>query len=216
MKNISVLFVSLILPAIIAGCSATTTEYAAKGAATGAISASFVGAMTDLIVDGRVNTYRLSRNLVGGAIAGGVAGGMAGAQKEEATEKKAAAQQASYAAAPDKDVTDAEIEALIKEIGPDNVDALKALVLCRHEEAFHIALKTSRSEDPDYREAGLIIQALTDRDRDNTAGIERVLPEVVALNGNIEDVEAAKQGLEDIYNVLIDERKIQGLNPVCL
>ena len=211
-KNALIIFV---LSMVMDGCTATTTEYAAKGAAAGAVSASLVGAMTDLIVDGRVNTYRLSRNMVGGAIAGGIAGGIAGSQQEAAAREKAGARKTEQTSVPATDKSEAEIEALAKQIGPDNLNALKALVQCRHEDAFRTALQTSGSDNTDFREAGLIIQALVDRDRGNTAGVDRILPEVIAMNDELGDMATAQLGLEDIYNVLQDERKVQGLDVTC-
>lgn len=201
----------LVLSMVMAGCTATTAEYAAKGAAAGAVSASLVGAMTDLIVDSRVITYRLSRNMVGGAIAGGIVG----SQQEVAAREKAGTRKTEQTSVPATDKSEAEIEALAKQIGPDNLNALKALVQCRHEDAFRTALQTSGSDNTDYREAGLIIQALVDRDRGNTAGVDRILPEVIAMNDELGDMATAQLGLEDIYNVLQDERKVQGLDVTC-
>ncbi len=215
MKNLKISFIFLVSFLLLAGCTATTAEYAAKGAAAGAVSASFIGAMTDLIVDGRVNTYRLSRNMVGGAIAGGIAGGVAGSQAEKTAVEKANAREMEKTLILETEESDDEAESLEKSIGPDNVNALKSLVQCRHEDAFRKALQTARSENPEYREAGLIVQALVDRDRGNTAGVDRVLPEVISMNDELEDMTSARQGLDSIYIILQDERRIQGLDVAC-
>ncbi len=215
MRNWKISFIMFVSFLLLAGCTATTAEYAAKGAAAGAVSASFIGAMTDLIVDGRVNTYRLSRNMVGGAIAGGIAGGVAGSQAEEAAVEKATAREMERTPILETEESADEAESLEKSIGRENVNALKALVQCRHEDAFRKALQTSRSENPEYREAGLIVQALVDRDRGNSAGVDRVLSEVIAMNDKLEDITSARQGLDDIYIILQDERRIQGLDVAC-
>ncbi len=194
-------------------CGPKSAEYGVKGAAGGAVSASFVGAVTDLIVDGEVNTYRLTRNAVGGAVAGGTAGAIVGHQQDKAdTAQDKAAEQAVTSGAT---ATDAEVEALRKKIGPDNVNGLKQLVKCKHEDAYRIGLGTARSDNMNYKEAGLVLQALVDKDRGNMDGANRVLPELVEMSAKLADLSAAQKGLEDLHQILIDERRVQGMNPTC-
>ena len=75
---------AVLLTILFSACGPKSAEYGVKGAAGGAVSASFVGAVTDLIVDGEVNSYRLTRNMVGGAVAGGTAGAIVGHQQDKA------------------------------------------------------------------------------------------------------------------------------------
>ena len=111
--------VSLTAGLCLAGCAQTTVEHAAGGATVGAVSASFVGAVTDLIVDGKVNSYRLSRNMVGGAVAGGVAGGVAGHKKAKAEEAARAKQEQQVPSGL------AELE---QTVGSDNMRSLQNLL----------------------------------------------------------------------------------------
>jgi len=42
-----------------------------------------------------------------------------------------------------------------------------------------------------------------------------VLPEVIAMNDKLEDMTSARQDLDNIYIILQDERRIQGLDVAC-
>ena len=213
MPNFSKMLVVVLSLYAMTACGPKSAEYGTKGAAGGAVAGSFVGAMTDLIVDGRVDTYRLKRNAVGGAVAGGTAGAIAGHQQDKADVQKAeAAEQAVTSGAA---ATDSERQALQQKIGKENTQALQALVQCRHEEAYRIGLGTARSDNTDHKEAGLIIQALVDRDRGNMDGANRVLPEIVEMNKKLADLTDAQKGLENLHQILVDERKVQGINPSC-
>lgn len=209
MFKVSLTFTGFVLTAFLAGCSSTAVEHAAGGAAAGAVSATFVGAMTDLIVDGRINTYRATRAAVGGAVAGGTAGAIAGQAKHEAEEKRKAEQAAREA--------DAGPSAgdLAKEIGADNVKALSQLVQCRHEEAYRLALMTARQDNRKYQEVGLALQALVDRDRGNSEGEDRAVRAFVERSDELDDMAVAKAELEKLHELLRDERRVQGKNPEC-
>ena len=74
---------------------------------------------------------------------------------------------------------------------------------------------TARSDNPDYKETGLVLQAMVDRDRGNMDGVNQVLPEIVKMNDKLVDLAAAQKGLEDLQKMLVDERKIQGKSPTC-
>lgn len=202
----------LFLLVILGGCSATSAEYGAKGAAAGAVSASFVGAVTDLIIDGKVDSSRLERNLVGGAVAGGTAGAVAGYKKDKAAEQKNKTTTAQPVKVAD---SNAENEALEQKIGQQNVAGLNALVACQHEAAYRIAIQTAGSENADHSLAGLILQAMVDNDRRNTEGVARLLPKIVETSDKVNDLSAAQNGLEKLQQKLTDERQIQGLSPVC-
>ena len=185
---------AFLLAGITNGCS-TTGQHAAGGAAAGAVGSSLLGALTDLIVDGEVNTYRLQRNLVGGALAGGVAGAAHGSRVEAAQ----AAQQ-STAVSTEK----------IPDIGADNMAALEALITYQHQAAYTKALKTSRSQNRNEKEAGLAIRALIDADRGNGDASREALQEFVAFDGKI-TASGAATGLKELQRELADERKIRGI-----
>jgi len=185
------------------GCTTNTVTGAAEGATVGAVSASFVGALTDLVVDGRVNTYRLQRNLVGGAIAGGAAGAFAGSAKDRAVAQREPTR--PQAASPDADAE------LISQIGKDNYEALVDLLNSRHETAYRKTLISAKSDNKPYRLSALAIQALIDRDRNDEAGMVASLQQFVAEDDEIKDFDEAKGELEVLHQELLDERRIRGI-----
>lgn len=205
MVRMMICFLGLTLGLFFLGCSGKTAEYSAKGAAMGAVSASLVGAVTDLIIDGRVNTHRLERNIVGGAVAGGIAGGVAGHSKD-----KAEKQQNESSAPPSDDYAKLE-----KEIGPRNIAGLERLINCSHKEAFAVGLETEKSDKPAYSEAGLILQILVDHDRNNQERVASGITRLLQVNDKIGDKETAMKELEALSSALKDERKIHGRNPDC-
>lgn len=209
-KILYVMMAGLFSVSNLIGCSSTAVEHAAGGAAAGAVSASFVGAMTDLVVDGRVNTYRFARNATAGAIAGGVAGGISGQAKHEAQEKQKQAQQA--ATAPPAPAADAD---LAKKIGSENVQGLSNLIQCRHEEAFRIGMRTAQSDKREVMEAGIALQALVDKDRGIMDGADRAVQAFVDRSSELNDVATAKSELNKLHDMLKDERRVQGLSPEC-
>jgi len=188
------------------GCSQKSAEYGAKGAAVGAIGAGMVGALTDLIVDGRVNPYRLQRNMVGGAIVGGAAGAAAGHNVDE-KEKQAARN--NEIKASDKN------EKFRKKIGDTNYKALESLIFCHHEEAFRLTLKSVNSSQADHELAAYVIQALIDKDRNNSSGVKHALEAFIAKDEQIKSIDAASRELDKLYLQLQDERRIDGKNPTC-
>lgn len=178
------------------GCS--SVKMGAGGAAAGAASAGFLGAVTDLIVDGSVNTDRLERNLVSGALAGGTAGAVAGARKD---------QQQAAAKPPKPTEPDQE---MIKKIGNKNHDALVSLINYRHEDAYRMAVKGGDTKNQEHQEASYAIRALIDKDRGNADGMADALNSFVELDGDVGQADAQK-GLNDLHQGLEDERKAQGV-----
>jgi len=212
-RGLEILVVLVCTYVIVTGCSSTSVEYGAKGAVGGAVSASFVSAMTDLIVDGRVDTYRMSRAAAAGAVVGGTAGAMAGqAQYEQQKEQEV---QAEKEAARKSAQADTSVQALEAEIGKQNVQGIWELVQCNHEEAYRIGLSTARADEKQIMEAGIILQALVDRDRGNTDGMDRALQSFVEQSSEVDDVQTAKAELETLHGMLMDERKVHGLAPAC-
>lgn len=195
------LLAALIL--VFAGCSQKSAEYGAAGAATGAIGAGMVGALTDLIVDGKVNPYRLKRNVVSGAIAGGMTGAAAGHQAEQ--------RQQTAKAEP----TSSGNNRLRKRIGEQNYHALELLVHCQHKEAYALALKSAKSDMLNYELGAYAVQALIDKDRGNSEGVQRAIEAFIAKDDKITTVSKAREELDKVYQSLQDERRIEGLNPNC-
>ncbi len=191
---------------IFSGCSQKSTEYGAAGAASGAIGASMVGALTDLIVDGEIDPYRLQRNMVSGAIVGGAAGAVAGHQVDKQAEK---------AAAKPEPASSSEDEDLKNMIGATNYQALGQLISCQHDEAFRLTLESARSSDLDHELAAYAIEALIDTDRGNEEGKVRALEAFIAKDDKIRSLEVAERELKKLYERLQDERRIRGKSMTC-
>ncbi|WP_394151242.1 hypothetical protein [Vibrio maritimus] len=189
---------------LLVGCGANTTQGAAEGAAVGAVSAGMLGALTDLIVDGEVDTYRLSRNVTAGALAGGTAGAIDGYSKDQQVEAQQAAQSAPPA--PSKPAL---------EFGPDVETSIGALVACQHDDAYRAALKAEQASQQSYKEAGVAMQALIDYDRGNTQGVDRAVDKYVKLSSTMNDANQAKTQLEALHKELQQEREIAGSAPTC-
>ncbi|MGR5284289.1 hypothetical protein ACP3V5_03140 [Vibrio maritimus] len=198
------LLASAIAASLLVGCGANTTQGAAEGAAVGAVSAGMLGALTDLIVDGEVDTYRLSRNVTAGALAGGTAGAVDGYAKDQQAEAK----QASESAPPPPAKPTLEF-------GPDVESSVTALIACQHDDAYRAALRAEEASQQSYKEAGVAMQALIDYDRDNTEGVDRAVSKYVKLSSSMNDVNQAKVQLEALHKELQQERQIAGSAPNC-
>lgn len=206
MKTRNTIFtVSLAMAVLLAaaGCSTNMFKKGAGGAAAGAASSAFLGAITDLIVDGSVNTYRLERNLVSGAIAGGAAGAAVGASQDR---QKAQAAQAAKPTPPPEPGKEA-----IAEIGRDNYEALVALISYRHEDAYRKAVKGGKSKNPQHQEASYVIRALVDKDRGKADGVADALASFLELDTSVKNEAEARKGLDELYQGLEEERKAQGV-----
>jgi hypothetical protein len=200
MKTISSILLALIFVLTITGCTSNMLGKGAGGAAAGAFSASFIGAATDLILDGKVNPDRLARNAVGGAIGGGMAGAAVGHQQDVKASQKAA-----------RDAARREDSELKKKIGQDNYNALRALLNRQHAEAYRYTLAATDSKHRDVKAAAYATQALIDLDRGNAGGVSEALTAFIAIDDEINDLPAARQGLDQLHKELQQERKVQGI-----
>jgi hypothetical protein len=90
---------------------------------------------------------RAARGAVYGGAAGAVAGGISGSNAD----KQVQAQKQAQA----KSKQDADLEALKKEIGRPAYNGLAALAECQHDVTLEKAKKAQKSENPNYRVAGL-------------------------------------------------------------
>ena len=199
--------VALAATILASGCSSNMFSKGAGGAVAGAASASLLGALTDLVVDGRVNPYRLQRNLVGGAIAGGTTGAVVGHQQDVAKEQRRQARQQKEAASSQRD----KAKALGREIGDNNVNALADLLNYRHEDAYAKTLETVRSNKQHIQTAGYAIQAMIDDDRRNPEGVTEALEAFVAASSEVDNIKDARSGLTELMRQVSDERKVKGI-----
>ncbi|NOR57494.1 MAG: hypothetical protein GQ474_03115 [Sulfurimonas sp.] len=188
-------------------CSQKSAEYGTAGAVTGAVGAGMVGALTDLIIDGKVNPQRLQRNLVSGAIAGGATGAIIGQNEENKSKKK------EIASEPVTDHDDEE--KLKKKIGDDNYVGLEYLISCKHSDSYRMALKASKSSNITYELTAYALQALVDRDRNNASGETHALESFIAKDEKITSIDVARGELDKLYEQLQDERRIRGQNVSC-
>jgi hypothetical protein len=209
---------------LVAGCSTNVMSKSVGGAAAGAASAGLLGAVTDLIVDGRVNTYRLERNLVSGAIAGGVAGAAVGHQQDVAQARRVETETAVRAGTAPQPVVMAETvkaqtvaearrpdRELVDQIGKDNYQALTELLYYRHEDAYRQTLNSVKSSNQEHREAGYVIQAMIDDDRGNPAGVEQAVARFLEINETVGGAKEVQEGLEALGEALDEERKVKGI-----
>jgi hypothetical protein len=192
---------------LLSGCSTKSAEYGAKGAATGALGSSLVGALTDLIVDGEVDTYRLSRNMVGGAIAGGATGAIVGSRVENDKNKDIAIEKNKKS-----NTQDAQLR---NEIGTKNYQALELLVTCKHSDAYTLAIKEENSSNKEYKLAAIALEALIDKDRGNSDGVKSATQRYIALDDKIKNEKDATVELDKLYEKLKEQRRIQGMAQTC-
>ncbi|MFA0086710.1 hypothetical protein [Vibrio sp. 10N.261.51.F12] len=195
-------FVLTLLSTFLYGCGANTTQGAAEGAAVGAVSAGMLGALTDLIVDGEVDTYRLSRNVTAGALAGGTAGAVDGYSKDQQEEAKQAAQTVK----PAKPTLD---------FGPDVDASVNALVSCQYDAAFRSAIAAEKASQQSYQEAGVAMQALIDYDRNNASGVDVAVNKFVQISSSVDNAGDAKTQLASLHQELLQERQIAGKPAKC-
>jgi hypothetical protein len=178
------------------GCTTNMKQKAAGGAATGAVSAAFVGGVTDLILHGEISGDTLTRNLVGGAV-GGATAGAAIAHKEDKTAAQNAAKK--------------DADKLVDKIGEKNYDALNDLLNYRHAESYAKTLQTVKSGSKNEKETAYVIQALIDKDRGNAEGMQEAVSEFIKLRGSSQNKADAEKALRKLHNNLKEQRRIQGI-----
>jgi hypothetical protein len=205
LKKVSITAIMAIV--LFSGCSTKSAEYGAKGAATGALGSSLVGALTDLIVDGKVDTYRLSRNMVGGAIAGGATGAIVGSRVENDKNKDIKIEK--------NNTPNTQDEKLKSEIGAKNYQALELLVTCKHSDAYTLAIKEENSSNKEHKLAAIALEALIDKDRGNSDGVKSATKRYISLDDKIKNEKDANTELDKLYEKLKEQRRIQGISQTC-
>lgn len=178
------------------GCTTNMRQKAAGGAAVGAVSTAFVGGVTDLILHGEISGDTLTRNLVGGAV-GGATAGAAVAHKQD---KQAA-----------RDSAKKESAKLADKIGKQNYEALNDLLNYKHAEAYTKTLKVVKSGSKEEQEIAYVIQALIDKDRGNREGSQESVASFLKLKGGNQDKAKAETALNQLYDNIKEQRKIQGI-----
>jgi len=187
----------LIIVLTFSACSKKSVEYGTKGALAGGVGSAFVGALTDIVLDGKINSSTLTRNLVSGSIAGATTGAIVGSKSKKETKK--------VESKPKE-------ELMYKEkIGSENYTALKYLVECKYNESYRTTIKTENSSNKDYKLAAYAIQALNDKDRKNDIGVSQAISKFISLSDKIKTTDTAKIELDKLYSRLLNERRVRGI-----
>lgn len=203
MTFIRMIFISTIAVFLFAQLAACASDsYATKGAVRGAgqgAAAGAVGGLVSALVFGGDPLDRAARGAVYGGAAGAVAGGISGSR----VDKQVKAQQ------------DAELEALRRELGDDAFKALASLAECRHKRTLKNARKAQQSENPNYRVAGLWLEALNYADMKQQDRVDILLPVIVAEDWEIKSEAHAREATRDAVTELALIRKEYKLPQTC-
>jgi hypothetical protein len=207
-KVMLISIISVLMSAQLLGCA--SDSYAAKGAKQGATQGAVSGAVGGLVsalVFGGDPLERAARGAVYGGTVGAVAGGISGSNKD----KQVQAQRQAQA----KSEQDADLEALKKEIGRPAFNGLAALAECRHDVTLEKARKAQKSENPNYRLAGLWLEVLAYADSRQEEHASSLLPVVVKEDWDIKTQVQAEQAIQEALRELTDIRREFNLPPVC-
>ena len=198
----------------------TTPLFAAcksKGAQEGATQGALYGALgaaVSSVVWGRNDVLGdAARGAVVGATVGGVSGAVNESKRNEAQQRKAAqAQERSDLAQTNKDLTrrnrQLELEAqLLEELGPDNTEAVRLLVRCKHKEALVASRRSANSSDERFRSAGIWLEAVNAQDQRNLAAARALFPQLVKLDDQVETEEQAELIVLNLVTSLEDTRE---------
>jgi len=205
------LFVLIILTSLalqLSGCA--SDSYASRGAQQGAVqgaAAGAVGGLVSALVFGGDPLDRAARGAVYGGTIGAVSGGISGSNMD----KQVQAQKQAQA----KSEQDADLEALKKEIGRPAFNGLAALAECRHDVTLKKAKKAQKSDNPNFRLAGLWLEVLNHADLQQEEQVRRLLPVIVAEDWDIKTEAQAEQVTRESAAELITIRKELGLPLVC-
>lgn len=208
-----VFLILVLLTFPLCGCSQNTAKGAASGAAGGAAVSALGTLVTGLIFNDPDTGERVARSAVYGATVGTVAGTAAGAQQNAREAQKAQAPTRDNKEKPDiRNMTDEEFLAAV---GPYNFSATLALRDCDHDEARRLALKAFHSDNRDFREASLWIQALIASESQDKGALKNLHQQLAAYNPELGQAEKVRAGLRLLLDTLHDDRVQHGLPPTC-
>lgn len=214
-KSILSGFFCIFLCLQLSGCgSSHTAKGARQGAAQGA-AAGAVGGLISALVFGGDPIDRAARGAVYGGAAGAVAGGVSGSRVDKQAQAQSQSQAQSRKQVQTQAQQDAELEALRKEIGRPAFNGLAALAECRHQDSLEKAMKAQKSNNPNYRLAGLWLEALNYADMQRQNQVNELLPVIVKEDWNISSESEAKTATREAAAELITIRKDYDLPLVC-
>jgi hypothetical protein len=205
-----VILVCLLFTVTINACSQNVAQPTATGAAGGAAASTLGSLMAGLIFNDENTAERVARSAVYGATVGAAAGAAAGAQKVAEKEQ---------APTPDDSEKNAirnmNEEEFLKVVGPYNFSAGLALQDCNYDEARRLALKAFQSDNRDFREASLWLQAVIASETGNKEALKYLHQQLAAYNPELGQPDKAKAGLGLLIDILHEDRKQHGLAPTC-
>ena len=212
--SLSYLFYVIIISLCVqlSGCAGNSgaSKGAMRGAGQGA-AAGAVGGLVSALVFGGDPLDRAARGAVYGGAVGAVSGGIAGSNRD----KQIKAQQQAQSQARAQASQQKEIEDLKKEIGKPAFNGLAALAECQHELSLKRARKAQKADNPNYRLAGLWLEALNYADQRQDEQLSRLLPTIVEQDWDIQSLAQAEKVTRESAAELIAIRQEYGLPLVC-
>jgi hypothetical protein len=195
-------------------CTENSRRGAASGATTGAVASGLGTLVTGLVFDDGNLGERVARSAVYGATAGATAGAIAGSQRD-ATPKPADTPQPQPAPATPSTAQPLTREQILESVGPNNVEALKALSACRHKQAVDLARQASQSLNKQYRQASLWIQSIAAIETNDAQALDSLHQQLIHYDPSLKDPQNADRILDRAMALLKQDRVDQGRAPVC-
>jgi hypothetical protein len=187
----------------LAGCApgSLAAEGAGQGAKSGAIGGAVAGAVGSLFWGGNV-----LENMVAGAVvtaaAGAAVGGAAGASQDKAIEDQR---------------TQSERDAALQQrLGPDNFAAAQELALCKHKTAIGKARTAyGRAADDERKRYALMIEAIANRELENTEAEQKTYPLLLPLYGAGATAAQIEADVAKAEGLVQDVREAHGASRTC-
>ena len=193
------------------------SEGAKEGATQGALYGA-LGAAVSSVVWGRNDVLG---DAARGAVVGATVGGVHGAVNDSNRSKsEAQAEQQAQLSAENKELAQRnrqlELESqLIEEIGPDNTEAVRALVRCEHRDAVLAARRAGDSDNEHFRVAGLYLEAVTAYDRRDLSTARMLYPRLASADSETATADDAEVIVVNLVTALEDTREQFGLARRC-
>lgn len=210
MTRILVFPASLLFIIFISACSQNVSQSAATGAAGGAAPSALGSLVVGLVFNDQNTAECLARSAVYGASVGATASAAAGARKDA---KEAQAKNTNSNKKPD--LRNMSEEEFLMAVGPYNYFATLALRDCNYEETRRQTLKAFQSDNRDFREASLWLQAVITSETGDTQALKYLHQQLAAYNPELGRPDKAKAGLDLLIDILHEDREQHGLAPTC-
>jgi hypothetical protein len=201
--NVAAVFLAISGCFHLAGCApgSLAAEGAGQGAKSGALGGAVAGAVGSLFWGGNV-----VENMVAGAVvtaaAGAAVGGAAGASQDKAIEQQRNASERDAA--------------LQQKLGPDNFEAARELAMCKHKTAIGKARTAyGRAQDTDRKRYALMIEAIANRELDNSDAEQKTYPLLLPLYGEGATVDTVQADVAKGESLIQDVREQHGVSRTC-